>query len=141
MAARTLPKNAPRRVCLFCVADEDNRALVEQFVATRKDLVLLQAPDLDFALSLARKQHPDVMFLDIDLPGVCMASLMKILRANPATQACPVVALAEDTLPETAVKALDAGFFQYLVKPLQTGLLTEALDYALEFAALERAEL
>jgi len=62
------------------------------------------------------------------------------VRANPATQATPILGLGIDAAPEAAVKALEAGLFHYLVKPLQAGTLTEALDYALEFAAFERSE-
>ena len=142
MPSRSLPKTTTRRQRLIFVTDDPaSVAVVEQFVAARKDLALVRAPDLDHALKVARREAPDVMLLDIDVVAVGVAPLVKILRANPATHACPVVALAADTLPEAAVKALEAGFFHYLVKPLETGPLTEALDYALEFAARERAEL
>lgn len=142
MAARPLPKTAPRRQRLICVAsDAASVALVEQFVATRKDVVLLRAASLALALRLVRREPPDVMLVDLELAEVSAPSLIKILRANAATHASPVVGLGEDAAPEAAVKALEAGFFHYLVKPLETGPLTEALDYALEFAALERAEL
>ena len=142
MAARSLPKKDPRRLRLLCVANEpENLALIEQFVAARKDLVLMRAADVDLALRLARRERPEVMLIDIDLAGIGAVELMQILRANPATQATPAVALGADAAPEVAVRTLEAGFFHYLVKPLQAGPLTEALDYALEFAALERAEL
>ena len=142
MAARSLSKTAPRRQRLICVADAaESVAVVEQFVATRKDVVLLRAAELDLALRLVRRDPADVMLLDLDATGLATAAIMKILRANSATHTCAVVALAADTWPGAAVKALEAGFFLYLVKPLETGPLTEALDYALEFAARERAEL
>ena len=140
MAVRPPPKTTPRRL-LYVDTDAANTVLVEQFVAARKPLVLLRAADLDLGLRLARRQPPEVVLIDTDLALIGAVELIKILRGNAATHACPVIALAEDTLPETAVKALEAGFFHYLAKPLQAGPLTEALDYALEFAALERAEL
>ena len=142
MAARSLPTTAPQRLRLLFVEDDvDSLSLVQRVVAGRKDLALLQAADMDAAFKLASRRQPDVMLIDLDLVAVGAVALMKILRANAGTRLCPVVALADDALPEAAVKALHAGFFHYLVKPLVTGPLTEALDYALEFAALERAEL
>jgi CheY-like chemotaxis protein len=138
MASRSLPK--VRRL-LYVDNDPASVVVVEQFVAAGKHLVLLRAEDLDLGLKLARRQPPEVMLIDIDQAGIGAVELMKMLRANPATQATPAVALSADAASEAAVKALEAGFFHYLVKPLQTGPLTEALDYALEFAALERAEL
>ena len=140
MAARPLPKTSPRRL-LYVDIDPANIVLVEQFVAARKQLVLLRAADLDLGLRLARRQPPEVVLIDVDLALIGTVELIKILRGNAATHTNPVIALAENAAPEASVKALEAGFFHYLVKPLQAGPLTEALDYALEFAALERAEL
>ena len=68
------------------------------------------------------------------------AEFVKVLRAEPATETTPVLALAANTAPEAIVKALEAGFFQVLAKPLQAGPFMEALDFALEFTAVERSE-
>ena len=65
---------------------------------------------------------------------------MKVLRADPATETTPILALGANAAPEAIVKALQAGFFQVLTKPLQAGPFMEALDFALEFAAVERSE-
>jgi DNA-binding response OmpR family regulator len=142
MAAKPTPRTTPRRRRLLCIEDDARcLALVQEVVAARRHLVLATAANLDAALELARREPPEVMLVNIDLAGVAAAGIMKTLRANPATQATPILALGDDAAPEAAVKALDAGFFLYLVQPLQSGPLTEALDYALEFSARERAEL
>ena len=142
MAAKTPPKNAPRRCRLLYVEDDAaSLDLVQQVVGSRRHLVLVVAADMDEAMKLARRERPEVMLVNIDLAGVGVAGLMKVLRGNPATQTTPILGLGTDAAAEAAVKALEAGFFHYLVKPLQAGPLTEALDYALEFAALERSEL
>jgi CheY-like chemotaxis protein len=65
---------------------------------------------------------------------------MKVLRAEPATEATPILALGANATPKAIVKALEAGFFQYLTKPLQAAAFMEALAFALEFAAVERSE-
>lgn len=142
MAARTTVKPAARRRKLLCIDDDAARlALVQAVVSSRRHLGMVSTPDMDVALKLARRHRPDVMLINIALVGVTGAGIMAILRANPATQAMPILALGDDAAPEAAVKALDAGFFLYLIKPLQSGRLAKALDYALEFSALERAEL
>jgi CheY-like chemotaxis protein len=85
-----------------------------------------------------------LILIGIDLPGFDDArgasDLLKLLRADPATQSAPVLALSADAAPAAIVKGLEAGFFHYLTRPLQAGPFMEALDYALEFAALERTE-
>ena len=63
-------------------------------------------------------------------------------RGRPLLREVPGVflALGADASPKAAVKSLEAGFFLYLARPPQAGPLLEALEYALEFGALERAE-
>jgi CheY-like chemotaxis protein len=141
MAARLPSRNAqPRRTLLY--VDDDAVAIdTARAVIAHRGLALVVTPDLERALDVARKKHPEVMLVNLDLTGLGVASLMHILRANPATHAAPVLALGDDAAPEASMKALEAGIFQYLAKPLDAGHLTEALDFALEFSALERAEL
>ena len=118
--------------------------LVEELLADRKDLLLLHAADLNLGSKLARSKQPEVILINIDLPGFDAGldahELMKLLRADAAMQTVPILALSANAAPDAIVKGLEAGFFHYLTKPIQAGPLTEALDYALEFAALERAE-
>ncbi|HET7364206.1 MAG TPA: response regulator [Burkholderiales bacterium] len=141
MAARTTAKTTPRRCALLYVGDHGaSLAVVKQVIAGRKDLVLWRAADIDTALQLARRGPPEVMLVNVDLAAGGAVPLIKMLRANADTQATPILAVGSDSAPGAAVKSLEAGFFQYLAKPVQAGLLGEALDYALEFAALERAE-
>jgi hypothetical protein len=141
MSARVIPKTAPRRHRLLYVEnDVDSAALVARLVAGRKDLALVHAADMDLAFKAARRERPEVMLINIELAGLAPVHLMKLLRANPATQAAPILALGADTSPDAVVEGLEAGFFLCLTKPIQAEPFSEALAYALEFAALERAE-
>ena len=141
MAARAIPKTAPRRCRVLYVEDDaGSLALVETLIAGRKDLVLLPAADIELAMKLARRERPEVILVNVDFAALGGVPLMQTLRADPATQTTPVLALGADATPKAAVKSLEAGFFLYLAKPPQAGPLLEALDYALEFGALERAE-
>ena len=67
-------------------------------------------------------------------------AFMNLLRSQSATRTTPILALSANASPEAVVKGLEAGFFQYLAKPLQAKPLMEALVYALEFAAIEQSE-
>jgi CheY-like chemotaxis protein len=145
MIARALPKTGPRRCRLLYVEDSAaNAALVEELLAGRKDLLLLHAVDVKLGIKLARTEQPEVILVDIDLPGFDAGrgafDLMKLLRADPAMETAPILALSANAAPAAVVEGLEAGFFQYLTKPIQAGPLMEALDYALEFVALERTE-
>jgi CheY-like chemotaxis protein len=143
MIARAVPKTGPRRSRLLYVEEHaENVALVEALLAGRKDLLLLHAADANLGTRLARSRRPEAILIDIDadLAGMSAHEFMKVLRADPATETTPVLALAADTAPGAIVKALEAGFFQVLAKPLQAAPFMEALAFALEFTAVERAE-
>lgn len=140
MIARTIAKSAPRRRLLYVEAHAASVARVERLLAGRNDLLLMHARSLDVALKQARAEPPELMLIDVDLVAIGARELMKLLRANPATQDAPILALGANMAPDTVVKGLEAGFFHYLTKPVDGEALMEALAYALEFSAQERAE-
>lgn len=128
------------RAMLYVEDHADSVALVKTLLAGREDLLLLHAADANLGLELARTAPPEAILINLDLAGMSALEFMKALRADPATQATPILALGANAAPEAVVKALEAGFFQVLSKPLQAGPFMEALDFALEFAAVERSE-
>ena len=141
MIARAIPKTGPRRCRLLYVENHaDSVALVETLLAGRKDLLLLHAADANVGIELARTRRPEAILINVDLAGMSALEFMKVLRADPATEATPILALGANTAPEVIVKVLEAGFFQYLTKPLRAEPFMEALAFALEFAAVERSE-
>ena len=141
MIARAIPKTGPRRCSLLYVENHaDSVVLADTLLAGRKDLLLLHAADANLGIKLARAQRPDAILINADLAGMSALEFLKTLRADPATEATPILALGANAAPEAIVKALDAGFFQYLTKPLRAEPFLEALDFALEFAAVERSE-
>jgi CheY-like chemotaxis protein len=116
---------------------EDNRAnlqLVQQLIARRPDMRLLSAVDGMGGIALARARQPNVILMDINLPGISGLQALKILREDPATRHIPVVALSANAMPRDIQKGLAAGFFRYLTKPIKINEFMEALDLALEFA-------
>ena len=142
MIARAKPKTGPRRCRLLYIEDDaESIALVEKLLASRKDLLLLRAADANLGIEQSRAERPDVILINVDLPGPgSAAALVKLLRADPAMETTPLLALSAVTAPGAIIKGLEAGFFQYLAKPLQAGPFMEALAFALEFAAVERSE-
>ncbi|MES2366709.1 MAG: ATP-binding protein [Pseudomonadota bacterium] len=116
---------------------EDNRAnmqLVEQLIARRTDLHLLSAADGTRGIALARVHQPDVILMDINLPGISGIQALKILREDPVTAHIPILAISANAMPRDIRKGLDAGFFRYLTKPIKFDEFMQALDMALEFA-------
>jgi signal transduction histidine kinase/CheY-like chemotaxis protein len=120
---------------------EDNRAnmeLVEQLIARRPDMQLYGAEDAMRGIALAREHQPEVILLDINLPGISGLQALKILQEDPATQHIPVLALSANAMPRDIEKGLAAGFFRYLTKPIRVTDFMEALDTGLELAEEQR---
>ena len=141
MIARAIPKTGRRRCRLLYVEDHaESVVLVEALLAGRKDLVLLHAADASLGVKLARAKQPEAILINVDVAGIGALGFMKALRADPATETTPILALGANAAPEVIVTALQAGFFHYLAKPLEAGPFMEALDFALEFMAVERSE-
>ncbi|WP_296444079.1 PAS domain-containing sensor histidine kinase [Rhodoferax sp. UBA5149] len=123
---------------------EDNRAnmeLVKQLVARRPDMRLLGAEDGARGIALARTHQPQVILMDINLPGISGLQALKILREDPATRHIPVLALSANAMPRDIAKGLEAGFFRYLTKPIKVNAFMEVLDMALEFARTQSARM
>jgi len=72
--------------------------------------------------------------MDINLPGISGIEAMRILRADPSTASIPIIALSANAMPRDIKKGLEAGFFNYLTKPLKVGEFLQALDNALAFS-------
>ena len=85
-------------------------------------------------IQLARANQPEVILMDINLPGISGLEALKILRDDPATAHIPVVALSANAMPRDIEKGLEAGFFSYLTKPIKVTEFMEALDAALAAA-------
>jgi PAS domain S-box-containing protein len=128
---------AALRTLLYVEDNPANLKLIEQLIARRPDISLLSARDGNVGIQLARAHQPDVILMDINLPGISGIEALKILREDPLTTHIPVVALSANAMPRDIEKGLQAGFFRYLTKPIKVNEFMDTLEVALEFAALE----
>ena len=136
VAAAPGPAAAGRGPCtVLCV--EDNRAnqlLVQRLLAQRTDVRLLLAGDAEHGLQVARTMQPDVVLMDINLPGMSGLEAMEHLAEDAATAHIPIIALSALAMRHDIDKGLQAGFFRYLSKPIKIDAFAEALDAALDLA-------
>ncbi|OFJ50090.1 hybrid sensor histidine kinase/response regulator [Janthinobacterium lividum] len=124
-----------QRTLLYVEDNPANLALVEQLIARRSDLKLLTAIDAHLGIDLARTYQPDVILMDINLPGISGYGALRILHDDPLTSHIPVMALSANAVPRDIEKGLEAGFFRYLTKPIKVVEFMDALDVALHHAA------
>lgn len=109
---------AARRV--LCVDDSPvNLALLEAMLEGVPGLQVQLAADAHSALDIARREPPDLLLLDIHMPGVDGLELLRRFRADPAFRPTPMVAVSADAQVQSIEQALAAGFDDYLTKPLE----------------------
>jgi len=143
LAPAALPPSAPAaapeegdttRLPHLVLYVEDNPAnlrLVEEIVAFRRDLRMISAPDGHLGLQLARAHRPEVVLMDLNLPGMSGYEVLKQMRSDPETAAIPVIALTANAMPRDIERGMAAGFHRYLTKPIDIDKFTEAINSTL----------
>jgi len=129
-----VPHGARLHTLLYVEDNPANMKLVENIIARHPDMRLLTAVDGNSGIEIARVFQPDVILMDINLPGISGIEALKILRDDPATAHIPVVALSANAMPIDIERGLKAGFFRYITKPIKVNEFMEALDVAPKFA-------
>jgi CheY-like chemotaxis protein len=120
------------RTLLYVEDNQANMQLVEQLIARRPDMRLLGAVDGMLGIEMARTHQPEMILMDINLPGMSGIQALKILREDPVTAHIPVLAISANAMPDDIKKGLEAGFLRYLTKPINVNEFMDALDMALE---------
>jgi len=128
------PPTAPSARDCSLLYVEDNAAcldLMTQILARHPGFRLLSAWDGPGALQSIRASRPDLILMDINLPGLDGFEILARLRAEPATAAIPVIALSANAMPHEIDRGLQAGFAAYLTKPFRIEAFLEAVEKAL----------
>ena len=133
-AQTPVPADAQTRTLLYVEDNPANLMLVEDLIARRPDIRLLSARDGNRGIEIARASRPDVILMDINLPGISGITALKILADDPVTAHIPVIALSANAMPRDVERGLEAGFFRYLTKPLKVNEFMDTLDVTLNFA-------
>jgi CheY-like chemotaxis protein len=117
---------------------EDNPAnlmLVEDLIARRDDVRLLTANCGNIGIEMARGHLPDLILMDINLPGISGLTALRVLAHDESTAHIPVIAISANAIPRDIEKGVEAGFLRYLTKPINIVAFMEALDSGFDIAA------
>jgi PAS domain S-box-containing protein len=133
-----LQTDAQMYTLLYVEDNPANLILVEDIIARRPDIRLLSARNARQGIKLARAAMPDVILMDINLPGLSGYDAFNMLFDDPSTTHIPVVALSANAMPRDIEKGLEAGFFRYLTKPIRVQEFMETIDLALKFAKINQ---
>ncbi|MBC8006647.1 MAG: response regulator [Prolixibacteraceae bacterium] len=140
VVAANTQAGAPPHLLLYVEDNPANLMLVADILALRPDIRFLSARDALSGIELAQSALPEVILMDINLPGISGFDALKILASNPATAHIPVLALTANAMSNDREKGLAAGFFRYLTKPIKINEFMATLDAALAHVQASRPD-
>jgi two-component system cell cycle response regulator DivK len=117
---------------ILVIEDNPANARLARFVLARAGHEVLEAGDASAGIEIARRERPDLVLMDIQLPGMDGLEATRRLRADPATRALKVLALTAFAMKGDEEKMRAAGCDGYLAKPYEHGELVEAVAAALQ---------
>ena len=116
------------RSVLYIEDNPANLRLVSQLLGRLPNLNMWTAHEPLLGLELAEEHKPDLILLDINLPGIDGFEVLDLLRQRSATKNTPVIAISANAMPKDIQKGLDAGFDDYITKPININELLLAVD-------------
>ncbi len=105
-------------VVLYIEDNPVNTRLVKSVLATIPNIEFLATVTAEEGIECAISHHPDLILMDINLPGMSGLEALQRLQDEPVTRDIPVIAVTADALPASIQHGLQAGFKHYLTKPI-----------------------
>lgn len=129
-SALTSPEG-PRYTVVYIEDNPSNIAFMQDLMEELERVSLISVPNAEVGIELVRERRPDVVIMDINLPGMSGYEATRKLKTWPETRDIPVIALTAAAMTGDRQRFADAGFFRYLTKPLRVEELVTALEQLL----------
>ncbi len=114
---------------LYVEDNMQNIKLIEDFLnTTRKNIEVVSARDAKSGIDMAINQTPDLILMDINMPGMNGLEAMEVLKNDDATRNIPVIAISANAMKENIATALQAGFQAYITKPVDLKNFLKEVD-------------
>jgi len=123
------------RVVLYVEDNPANVTFMKDLLSSFDSIDLLTAPTAEMGVEIARSRRPEIIIMDINLPGMSGVDALRVLRAEDDTKNIPVIALTAAASERDKVRGMQAGFYRYLTKPVKVDELLTALEAILEMPA------
>jgi two-component system cell cycle response regulator DivK len=119
---------------ILIIEDNDKNLKLVRDVLQFNGYQTAEAVSAEYGLLLARSQHPALILLDIQLPGIDGIAALRHLRADPITKSTPVIAVTASAMEQDRQRILEAGFDGYMTKPINVKKFTEEIRAVLASA-------
>lgn len=122
--------NNDRNICNILYIEDNipNVRVIEEMLGYFDQIKLMSAHSGNYGIELAKEYKPDVILLDINLPDINGYQVLNVLRDNEDTKDIPVIAISVDSMQLDIENGLDAGFNDYLIKPIELDRLVSAMN-------------
>ncbi len=117
---------------LYIEDNPTNVRLISRLLSTRPDVHLITAHEPYLGLELAKQHIPDLILLDINLPGIDGFEVLKRLKEIPECTDIPTIAISANATSSYIQKGKEAGFTEYLTKPIDVPAFFAAIDNTLQ---------
>jgi CheY-like chemotaxis protein len=123
------------RLVLYIEDNTANVTFMRDLLGDFDGIELVAVPTAEMGVELARSRRPDVVIMDINLPGMSGLEALLVLKSDPSTAGIPVIALTAAASERDRQRGEQAGFYRYLTKPVKVDELVSALEVLLAPAA------
>lgn len=134
LADSITPENSLRtargrtHLVVYIEDNPSNLAFMEDLISDFASLELVTAPTAEIGIEIVRARRPDVVIMDINLPGMSGFEAARRLGQWVETQDIPVIALSAAAMVRDKAQINEAGFFRYLTKPVKVDELAQVLE-------------
>jgi two-component system, cell cycle response regulator DivK len=117
---------------ILIIEDNDKNLKLVRDVLQVKGYATIEAGNAEDGVELARERKPDLILMDIQLPGMSGIEALKVLRADATTAAIPAIAVTASVMQQDRRLITEAGFDGYVGKPINIKEFLEAVRSTLE---------
>jgi CheY-like chemotaxis protein len=119
-----------RKLVVYIEDNPSNFALARKILELSGDYEVIGAKDGLSGLAMVRDRRPDVVLLDLDLPGISGIEVVQRIRASPDIAKTPVLAVTASVMKRERRQAIDAGCDRFIEKPFDINDLRHQVDEA-----------
>ena len=117
---------------VLIIDDSPTEAHVIKGYLTNHDMEVLVAHDAEEGIKVAKEEQPDAILMDVVMPGMNGFQALKKLQNLKKTQNIPVIALSANAMSKDIQKGIEAGFDDYLTKPVKVNEVVSAIKVLIE---------
>ena len=117
---------------ILIVEDNEKNMKLVRDILNAKGYETMEAGTAEEGIEMAARRVPDLVLMDIQLPGMNGMEALKVLRSNPATEKVPVVAITASVMTQDRKQIMDTGFDGFIEKPINLKEFLAAVQAALK---------